>query len=136
MIEAHINENREIIQKIDCSHKQMYERITRFTLLPGHRLTLSNLPEFFKSKSYDTELKKNHPAFSSVLSTMVTTALDNYNKPPNTHRYPKLVTDFAMYTYLSSGKASYKMLCRNLPLPKEPTICKLLKNLRLYFLIT
>lgn len=128
LIEAHLNENREIIKNFDCDHKQFYEKQTRFTLLPGHRLTLSKLPEFVKLKSCDNELKKNHPAFSSILSEMITTALDNYNKPPNTHRYPDLVTDFAMYTYLSSGKASYKMLCRNLPLPKESTIRKLQKS--------
>lgn len=133
LIEAHLNENREIIQNLDGCHKHFYEKQTRITLLPGHHLTLSKLPEFIKTKSYDTstELENNHPAFSSVLSSMVSTALDNYNKPPNTHRYPKLLSDFATYTYLSSGKASYKMICRNLPLPKESTICKLLKNLRL-----
>lgn len=128
LIESHLNENREIIQNLDGCHKQFYEKQTRIKLLPGHYLTLSKLPEFIKSNSSESKklVEKNHPAFSSVLSAMVTTALDNHNKPPNTQRYPKLLTDFAMYTYLSSGKASYKMTCRNLPLPKESTICKLL----------
>lgn len=127
LIEAHLNENREIVQNLGGCHKQFYEKQTRIALLPAHTLTLSKLPEFIKSKS--NELKNNHPAFSSVLSAMVNTASKNYQKHPNAHRYPKLLHDFAMYTYLTSGKASYKMICRNLPLPRESTISKLLKNL-------
>lgn len=125
LIDQHLDQNRHLIESLNCSHKQIYSTQPKIQLLPGHRLLLSKLPEFIESQlaTKSRNVDVGHQAFSPVLKTMISTALDNYDKPPNTHRYPKLLTDFSIYTYLSSGKSSYKMICRNLPLPKESTVC-------------
>lgn len=123
LIENHINDNRNILDNINCDHREMYRAQTTVKLLPGHRTTLLNMKDIFK----ENKMKEDHaqdPALSCIMNTMITTARKNW-KPLNTRRYPKLITDFAIYTYLCSGKSSYKMLSKNLPLPQTTTICKL-----------
>lgn len=65
-------------------------------------------------------------ALSPVMNEMIAVGVANSKKTPNNHEYSKLVSDFGMYSYLASGKSSYRVLCRNLPLPQEATICKIM----------
>lgn len=129
-MERHIDQNRSIIECLDCCHKQIYVSQTNVKISPGHRAILLNIGEYFKEISHSNEPSPtSSTAFSSVMNAMISTGFKNHNKLPNRRRYPKLLTDFAIYTYLSGGKASYKMLCRNLPMPNEGTICKLITRL-------
>lgn len=123
MIEKHIQENPNIIQNLKCNHKEQYEKQSNMKFLPGHNALLLNIKEHIKSQDDKTEYKMD--GCSTVLKSMVLTADDNYQKEPNRRRFPKLLMDFGIYTYLSCGKSCYKMLAENLPLPKVPTICEL-----------
>lgn len=123
-IELHINQNPHLTQGVECIHKESYLTGTNFTLLPGHSNFLLNLPEHLKSKLRITEINKDHASFSSVLSAMIEATTGNFNRAPKAHRYSKILLDFSIYVYLLGGKALYKFLGENLPLPKVPTISK------------
>lgn len=127
-IEKHVDENPHILENLDCIHKQIYEKQTKMKFVPGHHLLLLNIPECVKACTKPQNISNEYSidGFSAVLKAMAQTAENNYRKPPNTRRYPKLLMDFGIYTYLSCGKACYKMLAANLPLPKDVTICECL----------
>lgn len=124
-MEIFINSNRNLLQTLECSHKQIYEKQSPFAFLTGHKMLLSSLPEYIKSWKHEDERhesSQNHPHLSSVLNAMLEAAVRNANLTPNNYRYSKLLMDFAIYIFLIGGKSCYKILCNNLPLPKIPTI--------------
>lgn len=130
-IENHLNENGYILEIIGCHHKKIFQNQKKdgkkIKILPGHHAFLLQIPELVKSfqNAQQTVNKANEmEGFSPILKAMCQTASENHRKPPNTRRYPKILMDFGILTYLSSGKACYKMLAENLPLPKVPTIRK------------
>lgn len=61
-------------------------------------------------------------SFSPILREMIISASSNYHKTPNAHRFSKLLMDFSVYMYIMAGKATYDILCANLPLPKSGTV--------------
>lgn len=67
-----------------------------------------------------------HPAFSAILRELISSALTNFNRDPKGRKYSEILFDFAIYMYILAGKASYEVMCGNLPLPQVTTICKCL----------
>lgn len=118
-IEKHLNDNRNILQDLKCSHKEIYGKQEHFKFLPGHSVFLLSLPNMFsmesRTKAIEEEGKWMNPAFSGVLSEMVQSAIVKT-------KFTKTLMDFSMYQYLMGGRACYKVLAANLPIPKVGTI--------------
>lgn len=150
-IEEHL---RNVAEDLKCSHSESYSKILigKFHFLPGHRKLVLNFKKLF---SFESELQresveptlsksvlfsmnfervleelkdlvKDAPAFSGLLREIIQSAVENYSKSPNNHRYSQFIKYFAMYLFLLCGRQSYELLCANLPLPAVSTICKLI----------
>lgn len=135
-IQNHINQNRHILQGIECCHKTIYSNQKTFKLLPGHILFLKSLPDEIKSialvnniqPSIQHNLNSKNPAYSSVLNEMTRCAIENFNEDesyPRRPQFSKTLTNFSVYQYLIGGKACYKFLAENLPIPRATSIGKL-----------
>lgn len=133
MLEKYVEKNRSVTEKIACDHAKSYgfsygtsNSSDQFQFLPGHRAVLldwcqNKLPKIEASNTFTIK----NAAFSPILREMISSALSNHSKPPNVHRFSKILMDFSIYMYIMVGKASYDILCANLPLPKSKTIGKI-----------
>lgn len=131
-IEDHINDyRRDLIQNLSCSHAEFYKSQNKFQMLPGHRdFILSMAKTIVQQESRQCEqsilyeaLEKN-PNFSVILKELVKTALQNGQRETNNAQYSDIISCFATYLFIMCGKASYTVLCKNLPLPSITKIRK------------
>lgn len=122
-LEEYINQRKNILANIECSHKEIYQNSQNFKLLPGHRTLILNLSK--RPPQTDTNQAIEHPAFSILLQNLIQTALNNYEKPASYNRYSELLMDFAIYIYIMAGKACYEVIAANLPIPSVVTICNI-----------
>lgn len=122
--------NHQLIQDLGskCDHIKTYESQAKFHFLLGHKILLQKwiktVIKFHSDFMSSQTFKKNHAAFSPTLRSMIDAALVNYGRTSNARKFSKNLMDFAIYLYISAGKASYEILCANLPLPKGNTISK------------
>lgn len=125
-VEKFVEENRSLVEEMKCGHANSYSSMNQFKFLPGHRAILLDWCQN-KLKS-DAESKKftvENAAFSPILREILESALTNHHKPKNAHRFSKLLMEFSIHVYIMVGKASYEILCANLPLPKSGTVGKM-----------
>lgn len=136
-LEEHIDKNRWMIDGLTCRHVELYRSSlatsSKFEFLLGHRAPLLYWCQN-DLKSVERELERGtftleDEAFTSILREMVTSALSNHKKPPNTHRFSQLLMDFAIYVYIMAGRACYEVISENLPLPKAGTVGKIFSQL-------
>lgn len=132
-LEDDIEKNRQIVENLTCDHKNIYLERDTFQFLPGHRALLIEWCKNQLKDHQDDLFNKNHPAFSTILSEIIGSALNNYNKSANSHRYSEVLVDFSIYLYIMAGKACYETLSLNLPIPKAGTICTLQFVFFVYF---
>lgn len=121
-----------------CSHFEIYSKQQKsgqkFKFLLGHRALLLNwCKELNKPANEETihdehidesKLEKlsfsiKHPAFSPIMKELIISALINYKKSANNHRFADLLRDFAIYIYIMAGKAAYEIIAANIPLHKS-----------------
>lgn len=127
--ENYVNSSREsILDGLNCSHATIYRNQSLFKFLPGHRIIILSWPAqipFDKDshEAVETFSVKN-PAFSPILREIISSALTNYNRDPKTRIFSDLLMRFSVFIYILAGKASYEVICSNLPLPKAGTIRK------------
>lgn len=127
--ESYINLSREsILGGLNCMHENIYKSQASFKFLPGHRVTIlkwsSQNTDLSLGSSASNEFTIDNPAFSPILRELISSALSNSNRDPKHRIFPKTLFDFAIYIYTLAGKASYEVICSNLPLPQVSTICK------------
>lgn len=124
-LEKYVEEDRSITKEITCEHAKSYGTSTQFKFLPGHRAVLLDwCQNKLHSDEENSTFTIKNAAFSPILRETIASALSNHSKPPNTHRFSKLLMQFAIYIYIMAGKACYEILCANLPLPKSGTVSK------------
>lgn len=58
------------------------------------------------------------------LQQMIRTAIKNYDRDNNHNIYSTEIQHWATYLYMMCGKATYEVLCKNLPLPQVNTVRK------------
>lgn len=128
-LEEYIGNNRSITEKLTCDHSKSYGASSgtsnKFQFLPGHRAILLDWCQntlHAPSSVHNNTFTMEDPAFSPLLRAMIGSARSLHGTPPNTHRFPPLLIDFSIYTYIMAGRACYDVLCANLPLPKTGTI--------------
>lgn len=131
-MENYVNSCREsILNSLTCNHANIYRSRTIFKFLPGHRPIILSWPaQILAQISSAEELNKmqqtftvNHPAFSPILREIICSALTNHDRDPKGRTFSDLLMKFSMYIYILAGKASYEIICSNLPLPQAGTIC-------------
>ena len=109
-IENFINDNREILNVLECEHKQKYLVQKHFKFLPGHVAILLSWCYNLSSEKLNTNASSSasysHPSFSPILCELINSALSNFEKPANTRRYSDTLIDFSIYVYIM---ACYKM---------------------------
>lgn len=129
VIENYVNQNGKIHPKI----QQVLQRrdLEIFSFLPGHRKLLNTLAQKAKQKlSSEKESASNKTSdcdlsnATFIMKELINSMRDNANIPVTGHRYSEAIQWFGTYIYMLSGKAAYEVLCNNLPLPKDSTICK------------
>lgn len=100
-LENYVEENPWIIEKINCDHIKSYGTLTKFKFLPGHRAFLldwcQNKSTCQDSANNANTFKIDDAAFSPVLREIISSALSNHQKAPNSHRFSRLVMDFSIY---------------------------------------
>lgn len=130
-LEEYVNQNRQIIQSMDCEHSNVYGAQHKFQLLPGHRAYILRWCETqHQNQSHADDICKesllNNPAFSTIMVEIIRSALNNYTKSPNARRFSEVLMNFCIYLYIMASKASYELISANLPIPKAKTIRKYL----------
>lgn len=123
-LEEFIQSDRSIVDELTCEHAEFYSSPTQFQFLPGHRAVLSDWCQNKINEVPDGMFTIENEAFSPTLREIIASALSNHTKPPNAHRFSKVLIDFSIYMYIMAGKACYETLCANLPLPKSGTVGK------------
>lgn len=137
-LEKYVESNRSITDDITCEHSKAYATTSSttsatstlckswFKFLPGHwAILLDWCQNSLKNDIPDirtNEFKVDNPAFSPLFRELISDALYNHQKPDNSYRFSKLVMEFSIYIYIMGGRASYDILCANLPLPKTGAI--------------
>lgn len=123
---------------LNCDHVELYKQQEKFTILSGHRALLLNWCQNIQVQGQNNEPTEpsfetfilNHPAFTPIMRVIFLTTLRNHKKSANARRFPDVLMNFSIYIYIMAGKASYEIICANIPLPKAGTISKFhLKNL-------
>lgn len=127
------------------------EALSNDKFLLGHRGLLLGLPkkiaaftkrneEFIEEnveENVNTDIL-NSPHVSFIMKQLVKCALQNANVEPKQRRYTDAIRNFGIYPYVMCGKASYEVLCNNIPLPKPTTIRTFIlfvkSFIRLYYL--
>lgn len=130
-LEEYVNQNRQIIQGLDCKHSNVYGAQNKFQLMPGHRAYILKWCENqHQNQSHADDIFKesllNHPAFSTIMVDIIRSALNNHTRSPNARRFSDVLMNFCTYLYIMAGKASYELISANLPIPKAKTIRKCL----------
>lgn len=129
MEEYIVNEEKHILQKMDCHHSSIYQRQNKFKFSPGHRTLLLVLPnyvtEMCKIRSEGQTDGCQSQEFSVILRELIRTADINAKRDKNHACYDKIIRFFFAYIYLLCGKNCYETLNRNLPIPSTKTIRKL-----------
>lgn len=118
------------IAQIDCCHAEYYKsQISRgqFKLLPGHEMLVLVLPKYIEKyqTAYMNQVIQLDGRYSFIMNEMLKTAEENKYKEIHGRTYPDSLRFFAVYQFLLSGRAAYKMFQSNLPLPSMPTIREL-----------
>lgn len=123
-IENYVNSHREIFDQL--LNRTIYERLTSFELLPGHRSIIINLPNALKKiqRTEDSTRSIDYKSsnYSAVLKALIESAAINNDRAPNGHRFSEPLWSYALYVYLMSGRACYECLSANLPIPQPKTI--------------
>lgn len=123
VIENYANQAGKMNSKLQCVLKRSDSEI--FSFLPGHKkvlLVLSQKAKEYKNKSKCKQWDLSNATF--IMRELINSMSENSNTPANGHRYSEAIQWFATYIYMMCGKAAYEVLCNNLPLPKDSTICK------------
>lgn len=122
------NFSNEILQ-LSCCHASFYKsQISHehFKLLPGHEALVLALPKYVEQ--FQAEYMKKcidlKGRYSFVLNELLETAEANKFQSVYRASYSDAVRYFVVYIFLLCGRACYKMLQANLPIPSIPTICK------------
>lgn len=108
-----------------------YSPFKRF--LPGHRSSLLKLDELLSEYELQKKilddaqnLEINDPHFSFIMKELIKSAKNNGGKDFRQRRFPESLQHFGMFLYMMCGKASYEIICNNIPLPQSSTMCKLI----------
>lgn len=130
-VENYVNSRREsVLNGLKCSHATIYKNQSIFKFLPGHRVLIlswsAEIPPEKDLNEAEKMFSTKHPAFSSILREIISSALTNHNRDPKTRTFSDILMKFAIYIYILAGKASYEIICSNLHLPKVGTIRKFL----------
>lgn len=124
-LESYVDKNREnILQRLNCKHKDAYINQNRFEFFPGHRALLLDWCQNDMKNISTLTFNEKHPSFTPILKEIIDSALKNYKQSVNRHRYSEILIDFSIYLFIMAGKACYETLSANLHLPKSGTICK------------
>lgn len=130
-IEKYVNTKRDVIANLKCSHSETYKKQCEFQFLPGHRnfiLTIAKTIDKELDQLSEDELLfkliEKNPHFSVVMKELMKTALRNGQRMKNNAEYSEIIRHFATYLFIMCGRASYTVLCKNLPLPSIPAIRK------------
>lgn len=135
IVEEYVEENRWIIEEMTCKHLESYDKPTKFQFLPGHRaIILDWCQNEVTSRDETSHFTVKDAAFTPILSEIIANALSNHQKPPNLHRFSKMIMDFSIYIYIMAGRACYEILCANLSLPKSGTVGKAFRLILVSFL--
>lgn len=129
-IEEFINEHfaSQILQLKCCYADHYKSQISQGKLkfLPGHEMLLLALPNYIDDfrLAHMNKVIDLDGRYSHILNEMIKTAEENKYKEVNQMSYSDTIRFFAVYVFLLCGRACYKMLQSNLPIPSIPTICK------------
>lgn len=122
VIEKYVNQNESM------KHLRSGEI---FGFPPGHKKLLMYLAQKasqlllqFDSKTSNAESSNIMKNATFIMKELINSMTQNANRPATGHRYTEAIQWFATYIYMVGGKAAYEVLCNNLPLPQDSTICK------------
>lgn len=62
--------------------------------------------------------------YSVILTELLKTANNNFNKSKHAYQYNAIVRYFSTYVFLLCSRRCYETLNKNLPIPSTKTICK------------
>lgn len=133
-IEEFVNENQDIVEKLDCCYADTYKSLGKFRFLPAHRLIILHLP-FYVAAIFETNrtvavkyslepVRNGTTEYSFFLKKLIESAEKNTGIPKNRYRYDKVLQLFSTYIFLSCGRSCYETLSSNLPIPSKHTVCK------------
>lgn len=144
-LEKYIQDNNtklfpEILEKLvefhDCDDTiTIYKEQSNFQFLPGHRSTLSSLPDIIKKKqtkllnfqsneNVTDDCDRMTLEYSTIMKELIQSAKTNSNKSKHAYTYSDIIKYFSTYIFLLCGRTCYETLNRNLPIPSTKTICK------------
>lgn len=123
-----------------CLHE--YKNQDLFTILPGHRSILLDLPQCIRKMQaektlygdgntnvmtnvetvVDTSSAVTTTDYSAILNELIKSAKTNQNKPKNAYTYEDIIKHFSTYIFLLCGKTCYDTLSANLPIPGTKSI--------------
>lgn len=110
-----------------CFDKTIYKPFKQF--LPGHRASLLAMPNLVEEYELQTKMqqsekhiKEDDPQLTFIMEELIKTAKNNANKKLTHRRYPQSLQNFGMFLYMMCGKASYEIICNNIPLPQASTM--------------
>lgn len=135
-IESHVTEfGRSLIDELECCHSENYKKQRTFRFLPGHRSFLFSLSNYAQ-KFYEIYINQsvckwnelNNESYSVVLKELIKTAQANANKGKHQNSYSDLIRYFCTFIFLTSGRACYEILSKNLPIPSTKTIRMYIKS--------
>lgn len=126
------NFSTQILQ-LHCCHAEYYiSKIShaQFKLLPGHETLIMALPKYAEKlqKTYLKQITDLKGRYSFILNELIQTAEENRFNDIHHTIYSDEIRSFAVYVFLLCGRACYKMLKANLPIPSIPTIRKFEKQ--------
>lgn len=119
---------RDILQ-LKCCHAEYYKSEIshqRFKLLPGHEALVIALPKYIEEfqREHMKKIVDLKGKYSFILNELLQTAEANEFQSVHQVTYSESIRYFAVYIFLICGRACYKMLQSNLPIPSIPTIRK------------
>lgn len=82
-----------------CFDKTIYNPFKQFS--PGHRASLLAMPNFVEEYELQTKMQQSEKYIE-----------DN----------PQSLQNFGRFLYMMCGKASYEIICNNIPLPQASTM--------------
>lgn len=138
-IEEHIRKFCPIaIKNFDCpSHGcpiAHYKRQNVFKILPGHRTMIISMAEhinrYYQTKPQEhshSSLHKNietHSGFTKIMKEMIKAAVESDQGSKNKVQYTDVMKYFGTFVFNMAGRACYKFLCKNLPLPSVSSVCE------------
>lgn len=136
-IETFVNENRDIVEKLECCYADVYKSLHTFRFLPAHRLIILRLPIYIAAifeanravavkynQQHSGTIKSTDTKYSFFLKKLIESAEENAGMPKNRYRYDKALQLFSIYIFLSCGRSCYEMLSSNLSIPSKHSVCE------------